>query len=306
MQHDGEHAPRGLDSLQRWFLRVVTDPDGVEAGAASEDARALFGGGVGAVLRPSTRLSAEARLGVYADAYFARLVQCLEEQYPGLVRCLGKETFAGFALDYLVARPSRSYSLNGLGAGLAAHLARTRPPRESAAPDWADFLVELAEFEWTLLEVFDGPGLEERERLTPESLRAIPPERASELAFELDPSLRLRRFRFPLDATYRTLRDESDESAFAPPEPREELVLFHRRDYRVRRMVLEPAPFRLLEALAAGAALGEALAAAFAGSSATEMDLRASLERWFAEWTEEGLFAAARDGAGAARHSGAG
>jgi hypothetical protein len=271
-----------LDALQRWFLGAITEGRGLE-----ETARHL---------RPSRRCSAPERLEVYSNAYTARLVECLGEQFPALRRALGEETFAGFALDYLGAHPSRSWSLNGLGARLAEHLEATRPSRESDTPDWADLWIDLARLEWAVLEVFDGPGLERDGAWSPSELGAVPPERVPALRFALDPSLRLLRLRFPLSDYYGRLRaaplDEgAEDEAPAPPAPGEELLALHRRDWRVRRFALEPAQHRLLEALQAGAPLADALAAAFERSEPDEQLVRA----WFQDWGRRGLFAGLRE-----------
>ena len=97
----------GLDALLRWFHAVITTPDGVGAGAESVAATAaLPGAALDELVTAHGDRTASDRLSVYANAYFARLIECLGESFPVLQRALGDEAFAGLAADYLVAHPS--------------------------------------------------------------------------------------------------------------------------------------------------------------------------------------------------------
>lgn len=144
-----EHGdPHRLDQLQRWFQAVISHPDGVEAGVSTPDAQAeisLAPHQLESVVLPSQRVSGAGRLAVYANAYFARLAECLEEEYPTLSKTLGEETFAAFVVGYLQAHPSRSYTLSQLGAGFPDFLAATRPDGQEGEPetDWVAFLIDL-------------------------------------------------------------------------------------------------------------------------------------------------------------------
>src|SRR6266404_5991762 len=188
--------PEEVSRVQRWFQAVVTHPDGVEAGAASEEAQRLSGlppGQLEKVITRSRALSAAERLAIYANAYHTRLLECLGEVYPMLKRALGEEAFEGFAFGYLQEFPSRSYTLNELGRHFPSYLQETRPPSDHSSPeaaptdsengqpalvqDWPDFLIDLARLEWAIYEVFDGPGLEGQPLLTTDQLLGISPAR---------------------------------------------------------------------------------------------------------------------------------
>jgi hypothetical protein len=80
-----------------------------------------------------------------------------------LAGALGNELFDQFAMAYLQAYPSTSYTLSQLGANFARHLEETRPDRDELAHgevSWPDFLIDVARLEWAIGEVFDGPGVE--------------------------------------------------------------------------------------------------------------------------------------------------
>ncbi len=118
--------------MQQWFQAVITHPGGVAAGVAAPAAQQLVRldrGSLEALVRRSRRLSAEERLSIYANAYYARLLECLGDCFPVLRGLLGGEVFDGFAFDYLQAHPSRSYTLTKLAESFPRFLAATRPAR---------------------------------------------------------------------------------------------------------------------------------------------------------------------------------
>lgn len=277
-------APESLGELQRWFQRAVTQHAGIDHEPA-----------IPARIKPSSRLAPRERLQVYANAYVARLVECLEQQFPALRRALGEDGFTTFAQAYLEEHPSTHWSLDRLGAELASFLARTRPERTGDAPDWADMLAELAELEWTVLTVFDGPGIERRDVLDPGSLRKLAPERFAQARLELAPSVALRRFRFPLNEYYARLRDASDEAVVPLPAPGEQSIAFHRMRYRVHRFVLAPDEHALLAALGAGATVASAIERALDESDAAEDELPARVSGWFERFASAAFFVALHD-----------
>src|SRR5438046_8851204 len=109
-----------LGRMQRWLQAVVTHPDGAAAGALSEEARRHLDvppGELDRVVRPSSKLTAEQRLDLYHRGYRLRLLESLRAVHPVLRHALGTELFDAFALEYLQACPSRSYTLFRLGEG---------------------------------------------------------------------------------------------------------------------------------------------------------------------------------------------
>lgn len=287
-------GPRSLDVVQRWFQAVVTHPGGVEGGVDSEDAQRLIRldrGELEAVIGRSRNLTAAERLSIYANAYYARLLECLGGFFPVLQGALGEEVFRGFAFEYLQRYPSRSYTLDRLGDDFTRFLEETRPA-DIEGVGWPDFLIDLATLEWNIARVFDGPGVEGRPLLTPEALGAFPPERFAEARLEPVPCLRVLRFRYPVNSYYTAARrTEGEEGEEVPiPDPASEIVALTRRDFVVRRYPLIPPQAVLLEKILAGAPLGEALAAAADASDWEDDALAAELRSWFRLWTAEGFF----------------
>lgn len=279
-----------LARMQRWFQAVVSHPDGVEAGATSPEAEAEFNSDANpleSILTGSSKLDPANRIAVYANAYFARLVDCLGEVFPILKRTLGEEAFEGFAAEYLKENPSRSYTLHRLGVRFPEFLAVTRPPREDPSqPDWADFLVELARFELDLYEVFDGPGIEDGPRIEAAQLEVLNGPAAGTARLVPAPCLRLVETQFPVSEFYTQARGAALDAELEYPEPTPSWVALTRRDFVVRRLPLVAAEYALLKQLKEGAPFGPTLEAAAECEGLDETMVGV----WFARWAREELF----------------
>src|SRR5271166_2747232 len=100
-QHD-------LGEIQRWMQAVLMHPVGVAEGVASAEARGHIAVGpdqAEAVVTRSRALTALERLAIYSYAYYARLLECLREEYPVLKHALGDELFDAFSAEYLQQYP---------------------------------------------------------------------------------------------------------------------------------------------------------------------------------------------------------
>jgi hypothetical protein len=295
----GHSEQRDLNTVQRWLQSVIAHPGGVEAGVDSDKAQRIIHlkrGELEQVVRRSRNLSAEQRLGIYANAYYARLLECLRESFPVLARAMGREVFDEFAFEYLQRYPSRSYTLGRLGDRFADFLNETRPDRPpdgSASPSvgWPDFLIDLARLEWTIEQVFDGPGVESRRQLTLEDLRAVPQSRWLDAKLVLVVCAKLIEFRYAVDAYYTAARRAKEGEVVLMPEPSPEYVCLTRRDFVVRRVALTRPQYMLLQLIEERQTIGQALAAAGNETDSGDDELAAMIKQWFADWTALGLFA---------------
>ncbi len=301
--------PGEVSRLQRWFQAVVTHPDGVEAGAESDEARRLIGlppGQLEKVITRSRELSAAERLAIYANAYHTRLLECLGEVYPMLKRALGEEAFEGFAFGYLQEFPSRSYTLNELGRHFPRYLQETRPSSDSGGSeatsadsendrpalvqDWPDFLIDFARLEWAIYEVFDGPGVEGQPLLSADQLLDISPSRWAQARLQPVPCLQLLATRFPVNDFYTALRKATDDKPVPVPPSCESFVALTRREFIVRRYNLSRTEFELLHVIKEGRTIGEAIERAASTAKANVDQFAAELRLWFRNWTAEGFF----------------
>jgi hypothetical protein len=288
-----------LARLQRWMQTVVAHPDGIAGGIDSAEARDeidVASQQVEAVIRPSKRMTSIERLEVYGGAYYTRLLECLEAEFPAVAHAVGRDAFDGLGFLYLQQHPSTSYTLAELGAKFPEYLAENRLPYENddGAPDWADFLIDLAHLERLYSQVFDGPGAEQLETLRPDALLAIPPERWPSIRFETAPCLRVARFRFPVQSYASAVRQKRTE--IGVPDPLETHLAVSRINYRVRRWSMTREQYRLLESLIAGNTLHQSLETAFADSPADDAALAANLKQWFQDWADSEFFLSVQDG----------
>ena len=279
-----------LDRIQAWFQSVIMHSGGVEPGMRTDAARACIDIGpaeIEAVVLPSRHQTSVERLEIYARAYFARLLECMRAEYPVMVAALGEELFDQFAIAYLEEHPSRSYTLDHLGARFPEFLAETRPGDAQGDNSWLDFLVDLARLEWSIAEVFDGPGAENSPLLDKDRILAIPPEHWFDIRLVPVPCLRVVRLDFPVQDYYRALRTRQDAN---PPERAETFLAITRRNYVVRHFPLSPPEAHVLTAIVVGATVGEAISELPLESEADMAELAAQLRDWFRRWSAEGLF----------------
>ena len=299
-----------ISRLQRWFQTVVTHTDGVDSGASSQEAQQLIQlrpGQLEKVVTRSRALTAAERLAIYANAYHTRLLECLGEVFPLLKRTLGDEAFEVFAFGYLQEYPPQSYTLNELGRSFPHYLEETRPQADSAetnppgacssaeeADDWPEFLIDLARLEWTIYEVFDGPGVEGQPLLSADAFLNVPPERWADVQLDMVPCLQLLATRFPVNDYYTRLRQAKDGESVPLPSAQASFVALTRRDYVVRRYNLSETEFELLRALQQGLLLGQGIEHALQASHDDFMQLAEDLKLWFRNWTAEGFIRAIR------------
>lgn len=258
--------PTEWSRAQRWLFDALRHPaDGVDHHLKS---RAEFPAALG--------------LSVYANAYWLRLVACLEETFWATRRSVGGEAFESFAMAYLMAHPPSGPNLNTLGEGFADYLAETCPPE---ADDAAHALIDLARYEWAVDRVFDGPGAEGSVGLVPDELAVLDELSWSAARLIPHPALTFLSLSFAVDAFVSALREAGPEGPVPPlPSRAPRTLVLCRRDYQVRVVVTECVEHGLLERLAGGLSVGDAM-----GGLADEVSPD-EIQRWFARWMSEALF----------------
>lgn len=267
-------APR-LRELQRWFASVTTHPQGVLQGHVSRERNQKLE----RLVTPGPWLSAIERVQIYNDGYFARLVECLTDDYPALSHALGETSFAALARTYIEAYPSRSRSLNAYGQHLAA-FCRTR------AQPWAGFAADLARLEWALVEVVHEPR---SESMAADALARIPAARWQTARLLPSRALRLLTFDYPVNDFFQAFRDEKAPQI---PERAASAVAVYRQGLTLWRMSLEPRAAQLLKDLTFGVPLAVAVATLESRSLAagTSHELAQLLPQWLGSWVQSGFF----------------
>ncbi len=295
---------RSLHGIQHWMQAVIVDPDGVQSGAASAEARkALESDAVSIddMILPSNALSSQRRIEVYANAYYARLLECLRDEYPALTALLGEDTFNAFGFEYLQQYSSQSYTLADLGHAFPAFLSENRAAAttdngdeesengQSADQSWVNLMIDLAVVERTYSEVFSGRGIEKAETLSADAVAAIPPDDVGNICLIPAPCVRLVKLNSRAHEFAIAVR-KGTASTDQLPESLPTYLVITRLNYVVRTIIVERDEFQLLEHLVNGLPLGKAIERVAEHSSLGEEQLTQHIAAWFRKWATDRLF----------------
>jgi hypothetical protein len=225
-----------LAQIQERFYALVTAPEGVGAALAADG---LTAGDLESMVVGDERLEALARLDVYANMYFYRILEVLRGDYPRLTAALGDPAFHNLITDYLVAcrprHPSIALAGDRLPEFLASHALGAERP----------WLVPLASLERAYTELFDGPdaatlGLDDVRALAPPALAALP--------LGLVPCHRILVHPFAIDPLWRATGEQAAAA-------KREVLLVWRQDIEVYHRVIDAEEQALLELAGKGTTL---------------------------------------------------
>lgn len=273
---------RELDTLERWMQAVVMHPEGAGPGVRSPPAKKLLpraAKNLASVVLPSKQLTSVERLDIYAHMYYARLLEVMENEYPTTLQILGREPFFDACREYLRRHPSRSRTLNSLTGKFPAFLARHLPKGHRSA-----LAADVARIERAMEDVFDAPRAEP---LTAAEIAAVGAGEWERARLRVNPALRFLELRYPANAYLNAVRGKGRPRI---PRPKASCVIVFRRGFQVFRRDQEPAQFRLLQALAVGRTLGQAVRASVAKRKGSAERIAGTLGAWFKEWAANGLF----------------
>lgn len=256
--------PPSLAATVRWFQESVVAPQGRGRRKRAPADRFVL---------PSRTLRPEQRVAIYADAYLARLVEALAEDFPAVSRLLGRRGFHAMCRGYLERFPSRSRSLNPLGRRLPEYLS-DRP----AARD-------LARVEVAMSEVFDAEGAEP---LRPADFAAVASSTLAGARLAFVPAFRL----LELDHAANSYVDAVRRERAAVPRLKRTRawMAVYRKEFKVWRLDLTEPAHAALSALLSGCTVSQAVAAAARRWTGSPEGLQTQIRRWFGEWVSEGFF----------------
>lgn len=225
------------------------------------------------------RASAVERLELYGRMARARRLESLAEDFPKLRALMDEASLDVLLADYLAAHPSTSPSLRDLGSALPAFL---RSHAQTAPTPW---LAELAQLEWTRIDLFDRP--DERVR-TWEEIASHAASGFASLSLEAIDAHALISVDHPVAQAWRAL-DQGEpviHAALARREPQTVLV-WRQPDRYVYHRVLEPLEARCLALLARGVTFVELCA--HAAEALESAEAAHAMAMFLAEWTRSGL-----------------
>lgn len=283
---------RQLQDLQRLAAAVIMQPlsQGWRTSRRFRDGRSNTAVAK-SFIKPNDRLSSLERIEIYNKQYWFRLVDCLFEDYPGLLAVVGLRRFNYLIRQYLQAHPSRSFTLRNLGSQLPQFLEKN----PALAGPRLKMAIDMAHFEWAQVVAFDGPA---KPPVTVDDLLGANP---AKLRLSLQPYITLLKMNYPLDdfsialksqgnalrgEASNAIEEHADNKANSRkpplPKPQTVFVAVHRHDNDLYYKRLEPLAYKVLTALAAGQTLLRACSFAESADQA---------RRWFQNWTSLGWFA---------------
>ena len=249
-----------LMQLQRTMARAVMQP---LTSSERMQRRAPDGGPMkryaSRFIKPNDRLTSFERLEIYNRQYWFRVLSALSEDFPGLRAVLGERRFDAMAKAYLIANPSRSFTLRNLSARMESWLRKN--------PKWAGtkqtLALDIVRLEWADIEAFDGKA---EPALRPEDLASAAGPR---MKLTIQPYVRLLSFRYPVDDLLLEVRKEDEDTDFASNaftehrkrkrvravaklKPAQIFLAVHRIDYSVYFRRIEQEEFAILTALRQG------------------------------------------------------
>lgn len=215
------------------------------------------------------RVPIETRLEIYRHAYGARLVEALGANYPAMAKLLGDAQFEELAYAYVASHDSHAFSVRQYGHEFS-----------NAMP--TDFLQELARWEWTIADVFDGA---DATPVTAASLTSIAPEEWSELRFGFHPSTRQLKLSTNAPQVWKELTADTEPPAPATLEATTWLLWRHELRTFYRSLGRDEA--QMLDGATHGTSFGDLCTTLCVHCTEDEAPARAA--GFLRQWIESGL-----------------
>lgn len=232
-----------LSELQAAFRRSLL---GEADGDAAPELHALIEG---------DGLAASARLMIYRHHVLDTLTATLRSVYPVTCRLVHERFFAYAADRYIREHPPAGPCLFEYGASYPAFLASFPPCRELA------YLSDVARLEWAL---FAAAQADDAVPLAPATLRDLSVDGVMQAAFRLHPAVTLLESPWPVDLIWRAAQPEADSAATVDLAAGGVCLEILRVGEEAVFHAIEPVDYALRHALAGGAQLEAAAAAALA------------------------------------------
>lgn len=193
----------------------------------------------------------DARFDLYRNNSWQFFATTLEQTYAVVQRRVGNEFFRQLAREYRIVHPSRRGDLHWVGEDFPAWLAGRM------AGSGYEWLADLARLEWAVTSAVVAAAAPSA---TLGSLQHIAPDALADLRLTLHPSVRFVTSAFPVWSVWQA-NQQDDAPSVDLAQGSEHCVVACIGDQPVVYRI-ETADHRMLERLALGDALGEALDAA--------------------------------------------
>lgn len=231
-----------LAQTQLLLWKLITAPEGVARGLdelpAAERRLAC------ALVRDRPPLSAIERCDIYANMYFFRIRDVLQDDFPALAGVIGEVEFHNLVTDYLLRHPPSHFSLRHVGRDLPGFVAG-----HAVVQRWP-FLSDLARLEQAIADAFDAP---DAPVLRAAELAVLAPADWPQLRLAVTPSLRLLQLDWPVASIWQAAREGHQ---LAGPEREPVSMRVWRRDLRVFHKPIPPLEAQALAVLREGGTFG--------------------------------------------------
>jgi hypothetical protein len=265
--------PYDLQSLESLLYRLITAPSGVAEGLAIE--KSLDSGGLSKIIAGDERLSSIERVDIYANMYFYRLLEVLQEDFPATLAILGADRFHNLVTGYLIEYPPEHFSIMHAGRHLADFL-RDHPLREEFP-----FIADLARMERALIEVFHGA---DAAPLDAEQMRAIAPENWPSIRLGLHSAIEILQLGWKVPEVVRAV--ECGEERRTPARDNINVMVWRNRNVAHYREI-DAVERDLLASIAKGISFADICDAIADG--ADEKDAAAVVNRRLEVWLRAGI-----------------
>jgi Putative DNA-binding domain len=218
-------------------------------------------------------IAAEARVAIYRGNTLGSLTDALADAFPVVCQLVGERFFAAAAQTFLRAAPPAASCLADYGDGFPAFLAAFE------AAKGLPYLPDVARLDWAVHRAFHA---RDAAMLDPARVAAVDPARQGDLRLVPHPACYLAASRYPVDRIWRAHQGDGDLAGLDLAQDAGCRLLIDRQPEgnqsgAIRMLMVGTGEFALLEALCAGSALGEALAAALTADP--DLDLPGVLAR---------------------------
>jgi len=221
-------------------------------------------------VRSRAPLSAVERWDIYANMYFYRLRDCVQQDFAAVAGTIGEVNFHNLMTDYLLAHPPSHFSLRYAGQHLATFLADHELLR-----DWP-YLADLARMEYAIVDAFDAA---DTQPLDPDALRRVPSEEWPRLQLAVSPAVRLLRLDWPVADVWRAIKDGKEPGVLTAGETH---MRVWRRDWCIFHKVIDAHEAAALATLLNGGTFAQ-MCAAFAEDGQEANIALSMLQTWLAE-----------------------
>ena len=259
-----------LGEQQALFWRAITWPTGVAdfLRHADDATRAAFA----QTFDETATFDRSERVGVYADAYFFRLLGVLRDHFGVVAWLCGAARFNDLVTDYVLARPSIDPDVRRYGERFPAFVA------EHAEAQRIDGLAQIVAIEWAMVHALDCV---QATPLVASTVHAVPPDRWPDMQLRAIESAALVTTRLPFAELWQR-HDRDPSPTEAPPRVGERSVLVWRQG--LDPMHREPEPTE-------AAALARVIEGTIFGELCSDHDA-VTLVGWLSRWLDDELLAA--------------